>query len=248
VNNPFSPPQPPRQAIDLRALRAVIDALLNEWATQGIAAELVDSTGDETTLHVREDERSIRVSLPTLAAHLQHQTARTDTPDALTAAINDWMEHRDITDRQALTEGVAALDWVDTYETEVGWRVFVPRGERLQPWTPSAVLTGEQVHRIRIAAMERAFSVPAAMQIADDVALWTSPSMPMLSTALLVDPERMLAGMTASGLETRDMHVVIVPGRPVACATADAARRLAGDTAEAHVTLPWRQVADLEWV
>jgi hypothetical protein len=45
-----------------------------------------------------------------------------------------------------------------------------------------------------------------------------------------------------------DMHVVVTPGRPVACADAAVAARLAGETTEASVTLPWRRLADLPWI
>ena len=45
-----------------------------------------------------------------------------------------------------------------------------------------------------------------------------------------------------------DMHVVVTPHRPVACAGAGVAARLAGETTEACVTLPWRELADLPWI
>jgi hypothetical protein len=49
-------------------------------------------------------------------------------------------------------------------------------------------------------------------------------------------------------LELQDMHVVITPHRPVACAGPGIAARLAGETTEASVTLPWRALADLPWI
>ena len=45
-----------------------------------------------------------------------------------------------------------------------------------------------------------------------------------------------------------DMHVVVTPHRPVACAGPGIAARLAGETPEASVTLPWRDLADLPWI
>ena len=45
-----------------------------------------------------------------------------------------------------------------------------------------------------------------------------------------------------------DMHVVVTPHRPVACAGPGIAARLAGETTEASVTLPWRDLADLPWI
>jgi hypothetical protein len=45
-----------------------------------------------------------------------------------------------------------------------------------------------------------------------------------------------------------DMHVVVTPRRPVACAGPAVAARLAGEITEASVTLPWRHLADLPWI
>ena len=45
-----------------------------------------------------------------------------------------------------------------------------------------------------------------------------------------------------------DMHVVVTPHRPVACAGPGIAARLAGETTEASVTLPWQDLADLPWI
>ena len=50
------------------------------------------------------------------------------------------------------------------------------------------------------------------------------------------------------GLLLADMHVVITPQRPVACAGRAVAARLAGETSEASVTLPWQRLADLPWL
>jgi hypothetical protein len=71
---------------------------------------------------------------------------------------------------------------------------------------------------------------------------------PVLATASLVAPERMLATAAAAGLIIEDMHVVVTPHRPVAAAGRAIAARLAGETTEASVTLPWRALADLPWI
>jgi hypothetical protein len=44
-----------------------------------------------------------------------------------------------------------------------------------------------------------------------------------------------------------DMHVVVTPQRPVACAGPAIAARLAGESTEASITLPWRRLVDLPW-
>jgi hypothetical protein len=80
------------------------------------------------------------------------------------------------------------------------------------------------------------------------VALWSHRDVPVLATATLVAPERMLRRIAAASLDLADMHVVITPHRPVACAGEGIAARLAGETTEASVTLPWQALADLPWI
>ena len=80
------------------------------------------------------------------------------------------------------------------------------------------------------------------------MALWTHPVVPVLATAALVAPEQMLDRIGLAGLVLPDMHVVVTPHRPVACAGPGIAARLAGETTEASVTVPWRALADLPWI
>jgi hypothetical protein len=63
-----------------------------------------------------------------------------------------------------------------------------------------------------------------------------------------VAPERVLARIAAAGLALDDMHVVVTPDRPVACAGPGIAARLAGEITESSVTLPWRRLPDLPWI
>jgi hypothetical protein len=58
----------------------------------------------------------------------------------------------------------------------------------------------------------------------------------------------MLERITAAGLSAPDLHVVVTPERPVACAGRGIAARLAGETPEASVTLPWSALPDLTWL
>jgi hypothetical protein len=58
----------------------------------------------------------------------------------------------------------------------------------------------------------------------------------------------MITRARSAGLAMADMHVVITPHRPVACARPGIAARLAGETSEASVTRPWRRLAELPWL
>ena len=76
------------------------------------------------------------------------------------------------------------------------------------------------------------------LRVEGPVALWSHRELAVLATSALVDPERMLRRITAAGPAMPDMHVVVTPHRPVACAGPGIAARLAGETTEASVTLP----------
>jgi hypothetical protein len=130
----------------------------------------------------------------------------------------------------------------------VGWRVVVRRGDLALPWTPSAPADSAAVHRTRSAATGRSHDVPLDLRVEGPVALWSHREVPVLATASLVAPERMLAAAAAAGLIIEDMHVVVTPYSPVAAAGPAIAARLAGETTEASLTLPWRSLADLPWI
>jgi hypothetical protein len=70
----------------------------------------------------------------------------------------------------------------------------------------------------------------------------------MLATAALAAPDRLLARIADAGLALRDPHVVVTPARPLACAVAGVADRLAGLTGESCVRLPWTGLAALRWL
>jgi hypothetical protein len=104
------------------------------------------------------------------------------------------------------------------------------------------------VHRTRSTATGRSHDVRLDLRVEGPVALWSHRDVAVLATASLVAPERMLAAAASAGLTFDDMHVVVTPHRPVACAGPAIAARLAGETPEASVTLPWQRLADLPWV
>ncbi len=144
--------------------------------------------------------------------------------------------------------GVAVLDWTDAAQTAVGWRVVLRRGEMAVPWTPSAPADRRRIHCTRAAAAQHAGAVDGVLRVEGPVALWSHPEVPLLATAVLAAPRRLLSRIALAGLEIADMHVVVTPHRPVACAGPAIAARLAGETTEASVTLPWRELADLPWL
>jgi hypothetical protein len=206
---------------------------------------VVQRSGSGSVVVLEEDERSLRVHLDELADDMT-RAGVAPTRDGISAALSSWVAHRPVTDAAAVSSGIAVLDWRDRSETAVGWRVVVRRGELALPWAPSA--GGPGVHRARSAATGRAHDVRLELRVEGPVALWAHPVVPVLATAALVAPERMLARIGAAGLDLPDMHVVVTPHRPVACAGPGIAARLAGETTEASVTLPWRALADLPWI
>jgi hypothetical protein len=233
--------------VGVAELREVADALLPCLTTPGLRAELVQRSGAGSVVVLEEDERCVRVHLGDLADEMTRAGVR-PTTTGISAAFASWIAHRPVTDAAAAARGIAVLDWSDARRTTVGWRVVVLRGELALPWTPSASADAAALRRTRAAAIARAHDVVLDLRTDGPVALWSHASIPALASAALVAPERVLARIAAAGLALDDMHVVVTPDRPVACAGPGIAARLAGEITESSVTLPWRCLPDLPWI
>ncbi|MGY1815479.1 hypothetical protein [Blastococcus sp. SYSU D00820] len=233
--------------VDLAELREVAEDVLPELATAALRIVLVEDPLLGPVVVLREGERSLRTPLRDLAEDMTDAGVR-PTSGALAAALCTWVAHRPVPDAAAAAAGIAVLDWTDASETAVGWRVVVRRGELALPWTPSAAVAPSDVDRVRAGATVRAAEVELSLHVEGPVALWSHAAVPLLASAALAAPDRVLARVAVAGLETADLQVVVTPGRPLACARAGVAARLAGETGEACVRLPWQQVAALPWV
>lgn len=233
--------------IDVADLRDVADAFLPSLTISGLRVDMVQRSGSGSVVVLEEDERQVRVGLGELADDMT-RAGVPPTTAGMSAALASWVAHRPVADAAAAAAGVAVLDWADDRHTSVGWRIVVRRGILALPWSPSTSADAAEVHRTRSAASGRAHEVGLDLRVEGPVALWSHESVPVLATAALVAPERMLRRITAAGLPMADMHVVVTPQRPVACAGPAIAARLAGETTEASVTLPWQDLVDLTWI
>lgn len=233
--------------IDVADLREVAGTVLPSLATTRLRLDVVARPGAGSLVVLEEDERRLRVHLSELADDMSRAGVAA-THDGMAAALSSWVAHRPVTDAAAAAAGTAVLDWTDGSRRTVGWRVVARRGDLALPWTPSAAADAAAVHRTRVAATGRSAAVALDLRVEGPVALWSHRDVPVLATAALGAPERMLAAVGAAGLRIDDLHVVVTPHRPVACAGPAVAARLAGETTEASVTLPWRTVADLPWI
>lgn len=228
-------------------LREVAEAVLPSLATTALRLDLARRPGAGSLVVLEEDERSVRVPLDELADEMT-RAGVSPTAEGMAEALATWVAHRPVTDAAATARGIAVLDWADRRETAVGWRVVVLRGRLALPWTPSPSADAGMVHRARSSATGRAQEVVLDLRVEGPVALWSHSQVPLLATAALVAPERMLVRITAAGPAMPDMHVVVTPRRPVACAGPAVAARLAGETTEASITVPWRRLAELPWI
>jgi len=233
--------------VDVADLRDVAETVLPSLTTARLRLELVRRSGAGSLVVLEEDERHQRVHLAELADDMTRAGVPA-THDGISDALVAWVANRPVTDAAAAAAGVAVLDWVDRAETAIGWRVVVRRGALALPWTPSSSVGSATLDRTRSAATGRAGDVPLDLRVEGPVALWSHPDVPLLATAALVAPERMLQRIAAAGLDMADMHVVVTPRRPVACAGPAIAARLAGETTEASVTVAWARLADLPWL
>jgi hypothetical protein len=228
-------------------LREVADQLLPTLATTRLRLDLVQRSGAGSVVVLEEDERMVRVHLSDLADQMSRAGVPPTAP-AISEALTSWVAHRPVTDAAAATGGMAVLDWQDPAETAVGWRVVVRRGNVAVLWRPLPTADATELARTRAAATGRAKDVVLDLRIEGPVALWTHRTVPLLATSALVEPEHMIARIASAGLALPDMQVVVTPHRPVACAVPGVAARLAGETTESGVTLPWRGLADLPWL
>ena len=233
--------------IDVADLRDVARAVLPALSGPRLRLELLQRSGAGALVVLEEDERQLRVHLAELADDMTRAGVR-PTPEGISDALAAWVAQRPVTDAAAATTGIAVLDWADRAETAIGWRVVVRRGALALPWTPSSRADADTVHRTRSSATGRSRGILLDLRVEGPVALWSHPEVPVLATAALVAPETMLRRITDAGLAMADMHVVVTPRRPVACAGPAIAARLAGETTEASVTLPWPRLADLPWL
>jgi hypothetical protein len=233
--------------VSVAELRDVADAVLPTLATPRLRLGLVQRTGAGSVLLVEEDERQVRIGLHELADDMT-RAGVTPTAAGIAQALISWVAHRPVADAAAAAGGIAVLDWADAHHTAVGWRVVVRRGDVALPWTPSSAAGPDELDRTRSAASGRAHDVGLDLRVEGPVALWSHRDLPVLATSALVDPDRMLRRITAAGLDMPDMHVVVTPHRPVACAGPGIAARLAGESTEASVTLPHEGLLDLPWV
>ena len=200
--------------------------------------------GRRVLLLLEEDER--RPARRSRRPRRRHDRRRVaPTPDGHRHRAGRVVVRRPVTDAQAARSGVAVLDWADRRQNAIGWRVVVRRGEVALPWLPSATADVPRSGRPRAAAPPTCRSTSAWR------ARWPSGrtrTVPVLAPASSSRPSGCSAGSPTIGLDTADMHVVVTPHRPVACAGPGIAARLAGETTEASVTLPWSRLADLPWL
>lgn len=227
-------------------LRDVAAELLPTLTTPGLRVGMVQRSGAGSLVVVEEDERRVRVQVGELADDMSRAGVQ-PTPDAIAAALTAWVDSRPVTDAAAARAGVAVLDWADHGRTSVAWRVVVRRGNVAVPWTPSATAGAQTVDSTRAAAARRSTDVVQDLRVEGPVALWSHPEVAVFATAALVAPDRMLERITDAGLTAQDLHAVVTPERPVACAGRGIAARLAGETTEASVTLPWSDLPALPW-
>ncbi|MBB3676495.1 hypothetical protein [Modestobacter versicolor] len=234
-----------RSEVRVPDLRAAVDRL--DPAGLGPDVELSVLDGVRGPMLVLDDTgRRTRVLLGELAVEMTRARVAA-TSDGVGTALTAWLARRPVPDRVAAASGIAVLDWTDTRQATLGWRVVVVRDALVVPWRPSRTATLPSVHQTRSAALGRAAVVEGELQVEGPVGLWTSTDAAGIDSAVLVRPEALLAQLARRGLPLRDAHLVVTPHRPVACAEAPVARRLVAEATDACATLPWRAVADLGW-
>lgn len=217
-----------------------------ELETAALRIRVLDQLGSDPMLSVEEGERRVRIDVAELARDME--LARVvDTRDGVRAAFRSWIEHRPVTDADAATAGIAVCGWDEPDRTTIAWQVVVARRDGVATWHPSVLMTPTGVAATRADAQTRSLKIPVDMHVAGAAVVWTCVTTPALSTAALVAPERLLLRLTRRGLPTDDVHLVLAPPNPFVSARGPVARRLAGESNQPHLTLPWASVDTLGW-
>jgi hypothetical protein len=227
-------------------VRAAALAVLPGLATGRLRAAVLTDPARGPVLVLAEDERRVRVTLHDLAEDMT-DAGVAPTGDGVAAALTTFVAARPVSDAAAAGSGVAVLDWTGAAQTAVGWRVVVRRGDRTVAWTPSDLADAAAVTRTRTAATARAAEAGGVLRVEGPVALWSHPGAPLLSSAALAAPERLLGRIAGAGLRMSEPHAVVTPLRPLVCASAAVSARLGG-TGEACVRLPWAALPELPWL
>jgi hypothetical protein len=232
--------------VDVVELRAVAERVLPGLAGGRLRTAVLDRRGAGAVVQLEEDERRVRVPLGDLAEDMT-AAGVPPTGEGMAAALTAWVAARPVTDAAAARDGVAVVDWADAGRGAVGWRVVVRRGGTAPAWTPSDRVDAAALERTRAAARARAAALPLELRLEGPIALWSHP-VAVLATAALAAPDRLLAALPPAARRDGEAHVVVTPERPVACAGDAVAARLAGQTPEACLSLPWRALPDLSWI
>jgi hypothetical protein len=235
-----------RVEVRVTDVRAAVELLADRGVDPDLDLGVLDGAGRGPMLVLDDTGRRTRVLLAELAAEMTRARVPV-AAESVASALGAWLARRPVPDAVALASGIAVLDWADARQTALGWRVVVGRDRLVVPWRPSRTASLPLVHQARSAALGRAAVVGTGLRVQGPVGLWTSTSVAGVDTAVLVRPEELLGEMAAAGLRLHDMHVVVTPRRPVACADAAVARRLVAEATDACATLPWRELADLGW-
>ena len=235
----------PGQA-DREVAQAVLGYARTVRTPEGLRLTVVGARTDDPVVCMEERERFVRVHAHDLRSWIEERCIAPDQ-DMLSRMVGRWVGCRPACDDEALRTGTAT---VGLSSVGPGWEVTIDRSGSSVTWRPSVGASPEMIAVVRAGSAGRATGVRADMWAGQGVALWRCADQPAFTSAVLVNPERMLAQMARKGLPTRDLHVIVgsrVQGA-VAAGAPDRARRLAAGLPDAHAVVPLCTVEHLGWL
>lgn len=162
-------------------------------------------------------------------------------PEALTSRVRAWNQTRPVTNFEAFTQGLAALDWNNG--SDPVWQVFAARGNHLLPWIPQLTTDATDLHAIRAAAWRRSQERNHHERTYGEMTVWTHRTHPGLSSCILADAEWI------ADLDVRDMYVVLSPNlrKPVLTCPHGEATRLQGTSSQPMIVQHASQLRKFRW-
>jgi hypothetical protein len=202
---------------------------------------ICDRSANEVLVSVVEYERETTTTLSDLVTEVE-QTLSDSGASNVREAVCAWVGSRPVSDRCGTGKGIAVLRWSNN-QTDLKWQVVVPRPSgQLGEWVPTVHTNAALIHEARNNARARSANLTLTRMLAGQVAVWTYPINPALSTSVLTQP------LVLNPHPDDNMYAVCAPDRPVAIAHESLATRLTDELNEPHLMVPLAALDNIGWM
>lgn len=173
---------------DLRGLPPILEVMVEE-RVRALAPFLVDGIKVEVTVDGIKccvDERTHTITFGHLTKKWQLSDLNLDDDTQVVEAVTRWVGQRPVTDKEALTNGYAAIRWDASHPK---WTVFVCRNTTVTEWARTLHTGTQAVTEIRAAAVERSQKLNHDIRQVGEMKAWTHRVHRAFSSSLLLNTQ-----------------------------------------------------------